>query len=78
MTGREGGAEIGPVGENTPAVILVRPQLAENIGAAARAMAARSVIGYVRAHEARPPGDQDDHGRLLDHVAAAAWLSRIP
>ncbi|WP_144184001.1 RNA methyltransferase [Elioraea rosea] len=39
MTGREGGAEIGPVGENTPAVILVRPQLAENIGAAARAMA---------------------------------------
>lgn len=39
MTGREGGAEIGPVGENTPAVVLVRPQLAENIGAAARAMA---------------------------------------
>jgi len=27
------------VGENTPVVILVRPQLAENIGAAARAMA---------------------------------------
>lgn len=39
MTGRAGGAEIGPVGENTPVVILVRPQLAENIGAAARAMA---------------------------------------
>jgi TrmH family RNA methyltransferase len=39
MTGREGGAEIGPVGENTPVVVLVRPQLAENIGAAARAMA---------------------------------------
>ena len=39
MTGRDGGAAIGPVGEHTPAVILVRPQLAENIGAAARAMA---------------------------------------
>ncbi|WP_291296467.1 RNA methyltransferase [Elioraea sp.] len=39
MTGRDGGAEIGPVGENTPVVVLVRPQLAENIGAAARAMA---------------------------------------
>jgi TrmH family RNA methyltransferase len=39
MTGRAGGAEIGPVGENTPVVVLVRPQLAENIGAAARAMA---------------------------------------
>ncbi len=39
MTGRDGGALIGPVGEHSPAVILVRPQLAENIGAAARAMA---------------------------------------
>lgn len=29
----------GPVGENTPVVVLVRPQLAENIGAVARAMA---------------------------------------
>jgi len=38
MTGRAGGAGIGPVGENTPVVVLVRPQLAENIGAAARAM----------------------------------------
>ncbi len=39
MTGRDGGADIGPVGENSPVVILVRPQLADNIGAAARAMA---------------------------------------
>ena len=38
MTGREGGAEIGPIG-NSPVVILVRPQLADNIGAVARAMA---------------------------------------
>ena len=39
MTGRDGGANIGPVGENSPVVILVRPQLADNIGACARAMA---------------------------------------
>ncbi len=38
MTGREGGADIGPIG-NSPVVILVRPQLADNIGACARAMA---------------------------------------
>jgi len=38
MTGRDGGAEIGPIG-NSPIVILVRPQLADNIGAVARAMA---------------------------------------
>lgn len=37
MTGREGGAELHPLG-NSPVVILVRPQLAENIGAVARAM----------------------------------------
>jgi TrmH family RNA methyltransferase len=38
MTGRDGGAELAPIG-NSPVVILVRPQLAENIGAVARAMA---------------------------------------
>jgi TrmH family RNA methyltransferase len=38
MTGREDGADIVPIG-NSPAVILVRPQLADNIGACARAMA---------------------------------------
>jgi TrmH family RNA methyltransferase len=38
VTGRDGGAELAPLG-NSPVVILVRPQLAENIGAAARAMA---------------------------------------
>lgn len=38
MTGREGGAELHPIG-NGPVVVLVRPQLAENIGAVARAMA---------------------------------------
>jgi len=38
MTGRDGGADLVPVG-NTPVVVLVRPQLADNIGAVARAMA---------------------------------------
>ncbi len=38
MTGRELGADIAPIG-NSPVVILVRPQLADNIGAVARAMA---------------------------------------
>ena len=38
MTGRDGGAELAPSG-NSPVVVLVRPQLADNIGACARAMA---------------------------------------
>ncbi len=38
MTGRDGGADLQPIG-NSPIVILVRPQLADNIGACARAMA---------------------------------------
>jgi tRNA/rRNA methyltransferase len=38
MTGRDGGAPLA-VPDIGPAIILVRPQLAENIGAAARAMA---------------------------------------
>ena len=38
MTGRDGGADLVPIG-NSPVVVLVRPQLAENIGAVARAMA---------------------------------------
>jgi TrmH family RNA methyltransferase len=38
MTGREHGAALEPAG-NTPVVVLVRPQLADNIGACARAMA---------------------------------------
>jgi TrmH family RNA methyltransferase len=38
MTGKDGGADLHPMG-NSPVVILVRPQLADNVGAAARAMA---------------------------------------
>ena len=37
MTGRNGGAELAPL-DPSPVVILVRPQMAENIGAVARAM----------------------------------------
>ncbi len=38
MTGRDGGADLVPAGDS-PVVVLVRPQLAENIGSVARAMA---------------------------------------
>jgi TrmH family RNA methyltransferase len=38
VTDKEQGADLAPIG-NAPVVILVRPQLADNIGAAARAMA---------------------------------------
>lgn len=38
MTGRDGGAVLTPI-EPSPVVILVRPQLADNIGAVARCMA---------------------------------------
>jgi tRNA/rRNA methyltransferase len=37
MTGRDGGAELVAI-EPSPVVILVRPQLAENVGSVARAM----------------------------------------
>jgi TrmH family RNA methyltransferase len=37
VTGRDGGADLRPIG-NAPVVVLVRPQLADNIGACARAM----------------------------------------
>ncbi len=38
MTGRDGGADL-VAAEGSPVVVLVRPQLAENIGSVARAMA---------------------------------------
>jgi len=38
VTGKDEGADLHPIG-NSPVVILVRPQLADNIGAVARAMA---------------------------------------
>ena len=39
MTGRDGGADLAPLPGESPVIVLVRPQLAENIGTAARAMA---------------------------------------
>ncbi len=38
MTGRDGGADLQPI-PGSPVVVLVRPQLADNIGAVARCMA---------------------------------------
>ncbi|MBW8268715.1 RNA methyltransferase [Caldovatus aquaticus] len=38
MTGRDGGADLAPPPGESPIIVLVRPQLAENIGAVARAM----------------------------------------
>ena len=38
MTGRDGGAGLAPI-PGSPVIVLVRPQLADNIGACARAMA---------------------------------------
>ena len=38
MTGKDGGADLRPI-EPSPVVVLVRPQLADNIGATARCMA---------------------------------------
>jgi tRNA/rRNA methyltransferase len=37
MTGRDADADLHPIG-NSPVIVLVRPQLADNIGAVARAM----------------------------------------
>ncbi|MFN6954214.1 MAG: RNA methyltransferase [Acetobacteraceae bacterium] len=39
MTGRDGGADLSPPPGESPIIVLVRPQLADNIGATARAMA---------------------------------------
>lgn len=39
MTGRDGGADLKPLPGESPIIVLVRPQLAENIGTTARAMA---------------------------------------
>jgi TrmH family RNA methyltransferase len=39
MTGRATGADLSPPPDESPITVLVRPQLAENIGAVARAMA---------------------------------------
>lgn len=71
MTGRDGGADLVPIG-NSPVVVLVRPQLADNIGAVARAMANGGLFhlrlvaprdGWPQAHAWRTASGAD---RILD------------
>jgi TrmH family RNA methyltransferase len=73
VTGREHGATLVP-DERSPVVILVRPQLAENIGAAARAMANGGLF-YMRLVAPRDGWPNDRAWRLssgahaiLDHA----------
>ena len=75
MTGREAGAEIGP-NDPSPAVILVRPQLAENIGATARAMANGGLF-HLRLVAPRDGWPQDRAWRMAsgaDRILEAAEL----
>lgn len=82
MTGRDGGAPLEPIG-NAPVVILVRPQLGENIGAVARAMANGGLF-YLRLVSPRDGWPQPvawrtasgadrilEAARVFDSVAAA-------
>ena len=82
MTGRDGGADLIPVG-NTPIVILVRPQLADNIGSVARAMANGGLFhlrlvaprdGWPQPKAWRAASGADrllDHTKVFDTVEAA-------
>ena len=75
MTGRDGGAPIGPIG-NSPVVVLVRPQLAENIGASARAMANGGLF-HLRLVAPRDGWPQDRAWRTAsgaDRILAAATV----
>ena len=62
MTGRDGGADIAPIG-NSPIVILVRPQLADNVGAVARAMANGGLF-HLRLVAPREGGPQERAWRM--------------
>jgi len=80
MTGRESGAPLGPIG-NSPVVILVRPQLADNIGACARAMANGGLF-HLRLVAPRdgwpqPKAWRNSSGahRILDEVTVHATLA---
>src|SRR5271167_4572813 len=80
MTGRDGGADIGPIG-NSPVVILVRPQLADNIGAVARAMA-NGGLYYLRLVAPRDGWPQEKAwrnasgaDRILDALSVHATLA---
>jgi tRNA/rRNA methyltransferase len=80
MTGRDSGAPLVPMG-NSPVVILVRPQLADNIGACARAMANGGLF-HLRLVAPRdgwpqPKAWRNSSGahRILDEVTVHATLA---
>ena len=89
LTGRENGANLPPLGPS-PIVILVRPQLADNVGAAARAMANGGLYrlrlvaprdGWPQPHAWRTASGAD---RILDELTlhptvadAVADLNRV-
>ena len=75
MTGRDGGADLVPV-EPSPVVILVRPQLADNIGAAARCMANGGLF-HLRLVAPRDGWPQERAWRMAsgaDRILAAATV----
>jgi TrmH family RNA methyltransferase len=80
MTGRDGGADLQPIG-NSPVVILVRPQLADNVGACARAMANGGLFdlrlvaprdGWPQQKAWRTASGAD---RILDHATVHATVA---
>jgi TrmH family RNA methyltransferase len=80
MTGRESGAPLAPIGKS-PVVILVRPQLADNIGACARAMANGGLF-HLRLVDPRdgwpqPKAWRNSSGahRILDEATVHATLA---
>ena len=75
MTGRDEGADLTPI-EGAPTVILVRPQLADNIGATARAMANGGLF-HLRLVAPRDGWPQDRAWRMAsgaDRILEAATL----
>ena len=81
MTGRDGGADLVPPPGESPIVVLVRPQLAENIGAAARAMANGGLF-HLRLVAPRDGWPQDRAWRMASGadriLEAAAVFPDVP
>ncbi len=81
MTGRDGGADLAPPPGESPVVVLVRPQLAENIGAAARAMANGGLF-HLRLVTPRDGWPQDRAWRMASGadriLEAAAVFPDVP
>jgi len=81
VTGRDGGADLSPPPGESPIVVLVRPQLAENIGAAARAMANGGLF-HLRLVAPRDGWPQDRAWRMASGadriLEAAAVFPDVP